>query len=153
MLGDTLVFSACICIMQYSPFYRYSILNGLWRVQIIISLPMWVLSSRFIVFISHNVWTMKFTTRLTHHLILITCYYLLTKNEISLQCSNLDCFACEHRYIEIANVCKLLKIYSVLPLKLLIRNESFIWIRSVFSLLHIQWDCSYEWALNQLLQI
>ena len=67
---------------------------------------------------------------------LITCYYLLTMNEISLQCSNLNCFACEHRYIDIAYVCKLQKIYSVSPMKLLIRNESFIWIRSVFSLLH-----------------
>ena len=41
-----------------------------------------------------------------------------------------------YRYIEIAIVCKLLKIYSVSPMKLLIRNESFIWVRSVFSLLH-----------------
>ena len=41
-----------------------------------------------------------------------------------------------YRYIEIAIVCKLLKIYSVLPMKLLIRNESFIWVRSVSSLLH-----------------
>ena len=58
-----------------------------------------------------------------------------------------------YRYIEIAIVCKLLKIYSVSPMKLLIRNESFIWERSVLSLLHTQWKCSYEWALRTLLQI